>query len=132
MKRLLGLIALAMLALPAVSHASIDWYVYVSSDPSDGRNTQKVDISTSATTIPMISATAACGIGPIKSSSIQPYFTFESRMLGCDLPDGSEVAIQATCTNEADYSTISYMYLYNNKHMYELSVQCLNTKPKEK
>lgn len=128
MKRLLTL--LLLIASPV---SAIDWHVYVSSDPSDGRNTHEVEISTNATRVKLEgSKVKACGVGDIKTGSLPPYFTFESRLLGCDLKDGTEIAIEATCLRNEDSFNITYLYLYNNKHLYELSIQCLESKPKEK
>lgn len=119
-----------LLLLLAKPVSAMEWHVYVSSDPSDGRNTQEVAITTNTTQVLLPGSTLQCEVSPVKVEEVKP-FAFETRMLGCDLPGESGVAIQASCLLNDDQFEFSYLYLYNNKHVYEMSMQCLGSKEKK-
>lgn len=127
MKKILYL--LCLVAMPA---SAIDWHVYVSTDPSDGRNTHEVAVSTNGARLDLPGATVKCMVTNVVTVPVPPYFNLEGRYLQCDFLDGSQVAQFTGCLQEEDQLHINALYVQNLRKLYEISVQCLNTKPGEK
>lgn len=127
---------LFLILLTAVPASATDWHVYVSTDPSDGRNQHEVAVSTSGARLDLPGATVKCVVTNVVTVAVPPFFELDGRYLQCDFLDGSQVAQFTGCLRQTDNTpleqhSLNAMYIQNLGKLFEISVQCLDTTAKK-